>query len=282
MPGRPTPGSTWWPRSMTAASGRFRRRHMTPTTRLRSPTLTPFSASQVAPASPIDSWWPLPIGSARRRGEPLMTSGASRLPAPLPTRTRPGPVALLAGRASSPAPGSQEALPPRPGSDPSDGEGFRSLQSRSNDHGLRDREDADRTLDRERLEPSARWSSALAFAAGPNLAGVERERHGALRLPRRLLRRDGAGEDVRRPHLRAGPSSDDRARPDCRLPTASAPEGRVRHVSVLAPDCRRLPGRIPSFDLAIADEAHRCAGRVRASSRRSSTRDQIQRGDGCS
>ena len=71
---------------------------------------------------------------------------------------------------------------------------------------------------------------------------------------------------------------------DRRVPAPARAAGGLRDLPVLAPDRRRVTAaESPRFDLAIADEAHRCAGPVSAAtSPRSSTPTRSGASGGCS
>ena len=122
---------------------------------------------------------------------------------------------------------------------------------------------------------------AVAVAAGADAAGVAGQRHEAVRLPAVCSDETVRGPRTmrRRAHQRAWAC---RSRPtrieiaaflrqaagrgSCSPPTSPRPQIAAAHA-----------GRVPGFDLVIADEAHRCAGRCVATSRRSSTRRRSRR-----
>ena len=117
----------------------------------------------------------------------------------------------------------------------------------------------------ERLDAQADPDpAALAVALGADPARVERQRLQAVRLPRGLL------------GSRASPGEDDFVQhtSELGLPVTTDPDliaaflrGRSRRVVFAtyqsSPQiAAAFKGRTPRFDLAVADEAHRCAGRV--------------------
>ena len=173
--------------------------------------------------------------------------------------------------------------------DPRCGEGVHEVGSRSAHHGVRDRQDPDLPVHqgeaRRRAHPGP---GAVAVAAEADDAGVAGQRQGSVRRAARLLRRDcgRSDEDAAVAHTSelGVPVTTDPSEIAAFLRRRSGPRV-VFSTYQSSPQIAAAfaLGRVPAFDLVIADEAHRVAGRRVIRLRHGSRPDGDQgAGGGCS